>query len=114
MSHGRLSVWLLVCATALVGCEDGPPTTEFTLSGYVTDAASGGGLRAAQVRFVSETAYTAATTTDDDGRYEMRIESDSPFGQVRAERPGFGAEEETVYFDTRTRRMDLVLQRVAP
>jgi hypothetical protein len=103
---------LLLGAIALASCADEPLTSEYDLAGYVTEAESGDGVRGAAVTFLSETAYGESTTTDDDGHFQMRVETDSPFGQVRAERAGFTTEEKTVYFDTRERRIDLVLQQV--
>ncbi len=100
-------------AIVLGSCADEPRTSEYDLAGYVTDVESGRGLRDVQVRFVSETAYTESASTDRDGHYQMRVVTDSPFGQVRAERPGFTVEEKTVYFDTQSRRIDLELQAVA-
>ena len=100
--------------TALEGCAEAPVTTRYTIAGRVTDAATGAGIAGAAITFVSDTLYDDATTTDSSGDYEMTVESDVLFGQVRAERDGYAPAEATVYFDTRSRRIDLVLRRASP
>ncbi|MBC7173668.1 MAG: hypothetical protein H5U40_14605, partial [Polyangiaceae bacterium] len=110
---GKLVPLSIALAIAATSCADPPPTVEYEVAGVVTDANSGEGIPHAAVRFVSETAYTASTQANGDGRYEMRVESDSPFGQVRAERAGWSPAEKTVYFDSPSRRIDLVLRRAA-
>ena len=94
-----------------LGCGgDAPPVEERTLAGYVT-ASEGGGVGGASVIFTGDTLYTGRASTDDDGFYELRVETDSPFGQVRATHPDYQAAEATVFFDTSERRIDLVLRR---
>ena len=61
--------------------------------------------------FSSDTLLVSETTTDSDGRYRMRVSTDHPFGQVRAERAGFITQETTVFFDAPQRRVDLQLRR---
>jgi hypothetical protein len=98
-------------------CEGGAPTETYELSGRVTvlleSAEEGGPIPDATVRFTSDTLLVSETTTDGEGRYRMRVETDHPFGQVRAEAAGFLADEATVYFDTPQRRVDLQLRRSA-
>ncbi|MCA9602726.1 MAG: carboxypeptidase regulatory-like domain-containing protein [Myxococcales bacterium] len=93
----------------LAACDDGGNgvTTSYELSGKVTDAVSGKALKGVKVRFTSDTLYSDSTTTDEDGWYEMGVESDEPFGQVRAEKSGYAPAEATVYFDTKSRRIDI-------
>ncbi len=99
----------------LGGCQGGAPTETYELSGRVSvlleSADEGGPIEGATVRFTSDTLLVAETTTDGEGRYRMRVESDHPFGQVRAEAAGFRPAEATVYFDTPQRRIDLQLRR---
>ncbi len=86
-------------------------TTEtYELSGYVTEERTEAPLSNARVTFVSDTLFTSETTTDGSGQYRLIIVTDQPFGQVRAELDGYQPKEETVYFDTPTRRMDLILR----
>ncbi|GAB5546610.1 MAG: hypothetical protein SangKO_063700 [Sandaracinaceae bacterium] len=100
-----------------VGCDGAAPTDAFELSGRVTALLEGGdagdGIANARVVFSSDTRILSETTTDESGRYRMRVLTDVPFGQVRAEAEGFRTKEETVFFDTPQRRVDLQLRRVA-
>ena len=98
------SIWLTACA------EDPSPTTDRELSGYVTDETTGGPISGATVRFSSDTLYTASTTTDADGLYEMVVQTDAEFGQVRVEKGGYFINELTVFFDTDMRRLDFSLR----
>ena len=45
-----------------------------------------------------------------DGFYEMVVETDSLFGQVSVEAEGFEPAEASVFFDQRTRRVDVGLK----
>ncbi|MEZ4249363.1 MAG: carboxypeptidase regulatory-like domain-containing protein [Polyangiales bacterium] len=94
---------------ALVSCADESPTSTFELAGYVREVGDGPGVRGATVTFTSDTRYTTSTRTNSDGYYEMAVETDGEFGQVRAEHEGYQPAEETVFFDTRQRRVDLVV-----
>jgi hypothetical protein len=108
--HARTLLALL--SLALGACGDGPPTEGRTVAGFVTDGADRSGVRGAEVTFTSDTRYTASATTDGDGYYEIRVETDSDFGQVMATHPEYGqSAEATVFFDTVERRIDLVLRR---
>jgi len=103
---------LLLGALACGGCGDGPPTESRTVAGFVTDGAEMRGIRGAEVTFTSDTLYTASATTDGDGFYEIRVETDSAFGQVVATHPEYSqSADATVFFDTEERRIDLVLRR---
>jgi hypothetical protein len=114
-SRSVLSCLALACVVAaLGGCAEDPVTTRYVVAGHVTDATTGAGITGAAITFVADTLYTDATKTDSSGDYEMTVESDVPFGQVRAERDGYVAAETTVYFDTLSRRIDLVLRRASP
>jgi hypothetical protein len=114
----RWTRWLAPILLVLIGsgCSEGAPTDAFELSGVVTvlleSGDTGGPVPNAEVRFVSDTLIVSETETDDSGRYRMRVLTDHPFGQVVANAPGFREEEETVYFDTQRRRVDLALRRV--
>jgi hypothetical protein len=101
---------LVLVAAAYAGCAEDSPTSTYTIAGHVTDAATGDGVGGARVRFVSDTLYTEAVKTSSSGHYQMMVESDVLFGQVRAERSGYTPAETTVYFDTPSRRIDLVLK----
>jgi len=101
----------------LLGCEGGESIVEaFELSGIVSEVSGGTDMgpviAGATVTFTSDTNSRETTTTGADGRYRMRVSTDDPFGQVRAEAAGYVPNEETVYFDTRSRRVDIQLQRV--
>lgn len=116
MGH-RLGSWVPVACLALfaaAGCAgDEAPTDRYELSGFVTETPSGGPIDGATVIFVADTLYSTETSTDEDGFYEMVVETDTPFGQVRARHAGHVAAEQTVFFDSQQRRIDLVL-RVEP
>jgi len=102
---------LVLLALAFGACGDGAPVESRTVAGFVTDGADMRGVGGADVTFTSDTRYTASTTTNGDGFYEIRVETDSPFGQVVATHPEYQSAEGTVFFDTEERRLDLVLRR---
>ena len=104
----RIAIALLFSLT-LGSCHDETVTNGYELAGYVREIGDGPGIRGVTVTFTSDTRYTSEARTNGDGYYEMSVETDAPFGQVRAERDGYQASEETVYFDTTTRRVDLVM-----
>ena len=60
--------------------------------------------------FVSDTLFAAAARTDNSGFYQMAVETDRPFGQVTANAEGYVTGDVTVFFDTRTRRVDISLR----
>ncbi len=95
-------------AAAVGGCESSP-TEAFELSGLVTDERTSAPIEGAAVTFVSDTGYNAATTTNSNGEYAFGIETDHPFGQVRAEAAGYRPGEASVFFDAPSRRIDLAL-----
>src|SRR5687768_8685855 len=82
---------LLVLAAAVAGCgtEEDPNVDRYELSGYVLNDLEGGPIGGAMVIFRSDTLRMGETTTDGDGLYEMVVETDIAFGQVRAEAAGF-------------------------
>lgn len=101
--------WLAALGLLLpAGCAgDEVPTDLYELSGFVREDLSNDPVAGARVTFTSDTLYQESATTDEDGLYEMVIETDTPFGQVRAEKDAYQPAEQTVYFDTPTRRIDL-------
>lgn len=106
---------LLVFATAAVaGCDGDGAVEGFELSGRVEELLGpdlvGEGISGASVTFRSDTLIVNDTTSDDDGWYRMRISTDHPFGQVRAEAEGYQVTERTVFFDAPTRRVDLEMR----
>lgn len=108
-------MWLLGAAT-LGGCEEDLGLSEYELFGRVTAFNEGAGGQAvpvagAKVRFVSDTRLETGTSSDDSGRYRMRVTTDHAFGQVRAEADGFDPGEQSVYFDESFRRIDIELRR---
>ncbi len=118
-SSPRVLGALFAAAIGLSGaCTEDTPGSAFDLSGLVASETEEGGattpLGGALVRFTSDTGQVHEATTTSEGRYEMQIFTDSPFGQVRAEASGFGPSERTVLFDRPQRRVDLVLRPVAP
>ncbi|MBX3248990.1 MAG: carboxypeptidase regulatory-like domain-containing protein [Myxococcales bacterium] len=98
-------VWL-----SIAGCEGSGATSTYELAGYVRELGTGVGISGATVTFTSDTRYRSEARTDGDGYYEMQVETDALFGQVRAEHERFQPAESSVYFDTRTRRVDLALR----
>ena len=107
----------LAVATLASACVDETNAAAYDLSGRVQVETEEGGeltpLGGARVVFTSDTGLVEETVSGDDGRYEMQVLSDVSFGQVRAERNGFTASEQTVFFDRPDRRIDFVL-RPAP
>jgi len=117
MGHRLAASVPVVFAMLLVAsCDSSPTTDTFELSGIVTvlleSGDTGGAIEGARVTFTSDTLLQAEATTDSDGRYRMRVETDVRFGQVRAEADGFRPREQTVYFDSPQRRVDLQLRRM--
>lgn len=107
---------LLTPLLALSACLEPAPLERHELTGYVTvlhESSEGGPIQDARVLFISDTLIVEETTTDESGRYRLRVETDHVHGQVRAEAPGFRAHEETVYFDSPQRRVDVALRRQA-
>ena len=105
------AVWALAGS---LGCGSDPTTSAYNLSGYVTELGSGDPIRNATVTFTSDTLRRTETSTNGSGFYEMVVETDTPFGQVRAEAEGYDPGESTVYFDAPERRVDLELKRPSP
>ena len=95
---------------AACGSDEDPTIEEHELSGYVRDDLEGTAIRGATVRFTSDTLYVEETSTDSDGHYEMVVISDVDFGQVRAEKEGYDPAEESVFFDTDARQIDIRLR----
>lgn len=107
----QLSATMLFTASCLVGaCASETAVEDYEVSGYVTDRDTGAAIENATVSFVSDTRFSAATRTDEDGLYQMAVETDRPFGQVTANADGYETSDTTVFFDTRTRRIDLTLR----
>lgn len=104
----RRALAAVVLGLGLVSCGEGAPTEDYELAGFVTIAGTEEGVRGATVIFTSDTLYRSEARTNGDGYYEMPVTSDTPLGQVRAEHPEFQTVESSVFFDTRTRRVDLV------
>ncbi len=93
----------------LGGCEEAP-TALYQISGQITDDLSEDPIAGATVSFIADTGYSAETTADGNGRYRLAVETDYPFGQVRAEASGYVPKEATVYFDSEDRRIDIQLR----
>jgi hypothetical protein len=115
MAHRARSLLLALLALALASCVEELPLESYELSGHVSalleSGDEGGPIANARVLFVSDTLIVEETTTDANGLYRMRVETDHRFGQVRAEAAGFRPGEETVLFDTPQRRVDVALRR---
>ncbi len=105
----RAAFLSLLLVVSSLGCATDPPTTQKDLSGVVRDRLSGRRISGATITFRSDTLYSETARTDGDGHYEMIVETDTLLGQVRAERSGYQTAEETVYFDTDERVIDLDL-----
>lgn len=100
----------LLLGLASVSCEEQTVTDRFQVFGVVSDRTTGARISGATVEFTSDTLFRASARTNGNGFYEMVVETDVPFGQVRAERDGYLPSEATVFFDTRERRIDLELR----
>ena len=87
----------------------------YELSGIVSERFESGTdltpLAGVEITFTSDTGMSFSTTSGDDGRYRMQIESEVRFGQVRASLAGFQTTETTVLFDVPARRIDLDMRR---
>ncbi len=97
-------------------CGSGARSSDYDLSGYVVTERTSAGrepVSGARVRFTSDTGLVTETVASGEGRYEMQVESDVRFGQVRAEADGFVPQESTVYFDAPERGLDPVMRRTA-
>ncbi|MEM9072652.1 MAG: carboxypeptidase-like regulatory domain-containing protein [Myxococcota bacterium] len=109
MGHSMLRLVPLL-GLLLLGCGEDPVTEARNVSGFVTELGSGDPIRGATVTFTSNTLLTNSTRTNGSGFYEMVVETDSEVGQLRAEVEGFDPAEETVFFDTDDRRVDIELK----
>ena len=100
---------MLLLGLASSGCDDGtnPNLDSYEVSGRVTDIETGEGIANASVVFTSDTLFTASTQTGDGGHYAMLVETDSPYGRVRAEKSGYAPATESVFFDSAVRRVDV-------
>jgi hypothetical protein len=115
MAAARTACTLLVPLLVTLGCDGSDPNAQvYELGGEVLDRTSGQGIGGAEVTFVSDTLQESFATSGSDGAYRMVVRTDSPFGQVRAEREGYLPDERTVFFDTSPRRMDLRLRQAPP
>ncbi len=118
-AHGTRRSWnlfgcALVCALVFASSCKTEVTERYRVSGYVRDLATNDGISNVTVTFTSDTLYTSDTRTAGNGAYELNVESDVRFGQIRAEREGFTTDQRTVYFDSTDRRIDLGLREVTP
>jgi len=68
-------------------------------------------IAGAMVRFQGDTGRAVEGVSESNGRYRLFIVSDSRFGQITANAAGFQEARETVFFDSPSRRVDLVLPR---
>ena len=95
----------------LAGCQGNPNLISYGVYGYVEEASSGDRVSGIDVRFESDTLRRGSDETDGDGRYEIVVESDTPFGHLTATDPRgrFETEIVEVYFDEDTRRVDVEL-----
>lgn len=109
------AAFLLLWLGAAVACggEDDAKSS-YELSGKITDDLSGKKLTGVKITFTSDTRDTKSTKTDSDGYYEMTVRTDADFGQVRAEKAGYVPTEQTVYFDTKSRRIDIAMREALP
>ncbi len=119
-----LEVLLAVVAGALLsavlglgaGCGTGaPPGEGYELVGFVVESSGTGDdgppIAGAMVRFTSDTGRSVEGATESNGRYRLFLVSDTRFGEITASAPGFLEARETVFFDSPSRRVDLVLPR---
>jgi hypothetical protein len=102
-------VVLATLGSSIGACEDSP-TEFYEVTGVISDERSTEPIGGARVVFTSDTLYTAETTTDGDGVYRLVVETDHPFGQIRAEAGGYLPGERSVYFDGTDRRIDIALR----
>jgi hypothetical protein len=110
-----LVLGLLVAATSS-GCGAGsPPGEGYEIIGFVVESQGTGDdgppIAGAMIRFQSDTGRVAEGVSESDGRYRLFIVSDTRFGQISATAAGFQEARETVFFDSPSRRVDLVLPR---
>lgn len=92
------------------GCANDSPTEGRELGGRVTDDFTGEALGGVDITFTSDTGFSAETRTGGGGRYEMVVQTDISFGQVRAQIEGYTPREQTVFFDADARRVDFELR----
>lgn len=112
---GALCVGAL-CVGLLSGCGAGEaPGEGYEVLGFVVEArgtgTDGPRIGGATLHFETDTGRTVEGVSQGDGRYRLFIVSDTRFGYLRANAPGYLEARETVYFDSPSRRLDLVLPR---
>lgn len=103
-------------ATVSSGCGTGsPPGEAYEIIGFVVESRGTGDdgppIAGAMVRFQSDTGRVAEGVSESNGRYRLFVVSETRFGQISATAAGFQEARETVFFDSPSRRVDLVLAR---
>ncbi len=92
-----------------------PPGEGYEIIGFVVESVGTGDdgppIAGAMVRFQGDTGSAVEGISESNGRYRLFVVSDSRFGQITANAAGFLEGRETVFFDTTSRRVDLVLPR---
>ena len=106
----------VLAQTLAGGCgTEAPPGEGYEIVGFVVESVGTGDdgppIAGAMVRFQSDTGRVAEGLSESDGRYRLFIVSDTRFGQISASAAGFQEARETVFFDSPSRRVDLVLPR---
>jgi hypothetical protein len=112
---GRLALGALLL-TMSSGCgTDAPPGEAYEIIGFVVEATGTGDdgppIAGAMIRFQSDTGRVAEALSESNGRYRLFVVSDTRFGQISATAAGYQEARETVFFDSPSRRVDLVLPR---
>jgi hypothetical protein len=107
---------VLVGALMSAGCgTNAPPGEGYEIIGFVVESVGTGDdgppIAGAMVRFQGDTGRAVEGVSESNGRYRLFIVSDSRFGQITANAAGFQEARETVFFDSPSRRVDLVLPR---
>lgn len=106
----------VLLATLAGGCgTSAPPGEGYEIIGFVVESRGTGDdgppIAGAMVRFQSDTGRVAEGLSESNGRYRLFVVSDTRFGQISATAAGFQEARETVFFDSPSRRVDLVLPR---
>lgn len=99
---------LLACAS-----DDSEAFGDHDIEGTVQDEFASRGISGAKVTFVSDTLDRAETTSEQDGRFVLRVELPEGvrFGTLEASRAGYAASAKaSVYFDGSALRTELKLR----
>jgi hypothetical protein len=104
----RVAALAALCA---LGCgdDDSAVGEQGSISGTVRDEATTARLKGVRVVFIADTLETFEGRTDEDGEYDILVESRSPNGRIEASKSGYQTKTVSVFLDDGTVQIDVDL-----